>query len=98
MHIAKPILTQHRRARLIAWTLAMLAWLASVLFEGAPFTQRCARQRGKRMSLEGLARQVKLLIVSRGGELARLRRRKPGSHYRGRSLRRPGRIRALIGA
>jgi hypothetical protein len=97
MQLQKRPLSKHRRARLIAWTLAMLAWLAQVLLAHAPFTQRHERQRGARMSLERLARQVKLLIISRA--LDRLpRRRRRGPAFRGRALTPRSVIRALIGA
>jgi hypothetical protein len=40
MHLPKRHLTKHHRARLVAWTLAMLAWMAEVLFAAAPFIAR----------------------------------------------------------
>jgi hypothetical protein len=92
-------LPKHHRARLIAWALAMLAWVASLLFGGAVFTDRHARQRGKRMSLAGLKYMVECLILSRARDFARLRWR--GRHvraFRGRPIAPRAVVRALIGA
>jgi hypothetical protein len=98
MHITKRHLPKHRRARLIAWTLAMLVWLAQ-LFGGAAFTPRHERQRSRAMSLAGLTRMVKMLMLSRAADLARLRARKRyASAHRGRSLARRGRVRAIMGS
>jgi hypothetical protein len=93
-----PVLPLHRRARLIAWTLAMLAWLAGVL-TGNILKPRHARQRAERASLWFLARRVHLLIISRAMDFVRrqpLRVRAP--LQRGRSIAQPGLMRALIGA
>lgn len=99
MRLPKRHLSKHRRARLIAWALAMLLWMASVLFAGAAFTDRHARRRGARMSLERLARMVKLLIVSRAADFARMRRRARYVCFQhGRDLTPRGLIRAVIGA
>jgi hypothetical protein len=53
MKLHRRPITKHQRARLIAWTLAMLMWMASVL-KGAAFTPRHQRQRAERMSLDFL--------------------------------------------
>ncbi|MGQ0532215.1 MAG: hypothetical protein ACT4OF_05935 [Caulobacteraceae bacterium] len=92
-------LPKHRRARLIAWALAMLAWMAQVIFAGAAFTKRHERQRGPRMSLDRLTRMVKMLIISRAIDLAGLRWRKRYIRvYRGRNITPRGSIRAIIGS
>jgi hypothetical protein len=93
-----PVLPLHRRARLIAWTLAMLAWLAGVL-TGNVLKPRHARQRAERASLWFLARRVHLLIIARAMDFIGrrpLRFRAPMQH--GRSIAQPGLMRALIGA
>jgi hypothetical protein len=96
MQLQKRPLSKHHRARLIAWTLAMLAWLAQVLVANVLFTPRHERQRGARMSLERLERQVKLLILSRALDMLPCRRR-CGRAFRGRSLTPHNFIRAAIG-
>jgi hypothetical protein len=75
MQFPKRHLTKHRRARLIAWSLAMLAWLAWVFSADRAPRRRHMRRRYGFMSLDGLARTVALLIVSRAGDLARTRRK-----------------------
>jgi hypothetical protein len=95
--IARPI-SQHHRARLIAWTLSMLLWTLQVLCGGAVFTSRHERQRHTRMSLDWLTRRVKLLIISRANDLSRLRMRRCRFDYRGRpNILKPGLVNALIG-
>jgi hypothetical protein len=94
--IAHPI-SKHYRARLIAWTLAMLLWTLQALFAGA-VTARHERQRSGRMSIEWLTRRVKLLIISRAGDLAHTRLRRLRFSYRGcRNVLKPGLVNALIG-
>jgi hypothetical protein len=93
-----PVLPQHRRARLIAWTLAMLAWLAGVL-TGNILKPRHARQRAERASLWFLARRVHLLIIARAMDfVGRRPLRFSAPLQRGRSMAQPGLMRALIGA
>jgi hypothetical protein len=93
-----PVLPLHRRARLIAWTLAMLAWLAGVL-TGNILKPRHARQRAERASLWFLARRVHLLIIARAMDFIGLRNvRVKAPLQRGRSIVRAGSMRALIGA
>jgi hypothetical protein len=93
-----PVLPLHRRARLIAWTLAMLAWLAGVL-TGNILKPRHARQRAERASLWFLARRVHLLIISRAMDfVGRRPLRFSGAMQRGRAMAQPGLMRALIGA
>jgi hypothetical protein len=93
-----PVLPLHRRARLIAWTLAMLAWLAGVL-TGNILKPRHARQRAERASLWFLSRRVHLLIISRAMDfVGRRPLRFSGAMQRGRSIAQPGLMRALIGA
>jgi hypothetical protein len=95
--IARPI-SQHHRARLIAWTLAMMLWTFEALFAGA-LTPRYERQRRERMSLTWLTQQVKLLIISRAGDFARARMvRRQRISYRGcRNVLKPGFVNAIIG-
>jgi hypothetical protein len=99
MHIVKRPLSKHHRARLIAWTLAMLTWMTSVLFAGAPFTDRHERRRRAHMSLDRLERMVIMLIVSRARDFICERpRRKFTTVRRGHTLLRPGMLRALVGS
>jgi hypothetical protein len=70
MHLPKRHLTKHRRARLIAWTLAMLAWLAWVFSADRAPKRRHMRKRYGFISLDRLARAVALLIVVRASERA----------------------------
>lgn len=98
MKLHRRPISKHQRARLIAWTLAMLMWLASVL-AGAAFHPRHERQRAERMSLAYLTRRVKLLIVSRAIDFMRLRpNRRIITAYRGRPVLRDGQLRALAGS
>jgi hypothetical protein len=99
MHLAKRPLSKHHRARLIVWALAMLTWMASLLL-GAPLSPRHAQQRG-RVSLSRLAAMVRMLIISRAIDFARLRfpkRLRSPQKHRGRDISRSGLIRALIGS
>jgi hypothetical protein len=93
-------LSKHHRARLIAWTLAMLVWMTQVLFAAAPFTSRQQRQRGPLMSLDRLTRMVKLLIISRAIDFTRRRYRAPPRKpsFRGLAVAPRAVVRALIGA
>jgi hypothetical protein len=74
MHLPKHHVSKHRRARLIAWTLAMLAWIAWALSAATAPKRRHVRRRYGFISLDRLARTVAMLIVSRACDLARLRR------------------------
>lgn len=92
-------LSKHRRARLIAWALAMLVWMAQVLFGAVAFKPRHERQRAERMSLAGLERMVKQLIISRAIDLSRRRwRRSRVRAYRGRALVARSWANAVIGS
>jgi hypothetical protein len=96
--IPRPI-SQHHRARLIAWTLSMLLWTFQALFAAA-LSPHHERQRRERMSLTWLTQQVKLLIISRAGDLAHTRmRRRQRISYRGcRNVLKTGFVKAIIGA
>jgi hypothetical protein len=96
MQLQKRPLSKHRRARLIAWTFAMLAWLFQVLCANVVFKPRHERQRATRMSLDRLTRQVELLIISRARDMLPPRRA-TGRTFRGRSLTPHSVIRAVIG-
>lgn len=99
MHIDKRPISKHQRARLLAWTLAMLMWLQAVLCGVAAFSDRHERQRGERMSLAWLTRRVKMLILSRANDFARKRQRRQVRAFRGRRIvARGGALRALLGA
>jgi hypothetical protein len=94
--IPRPI-SQHQRARLIAWTLAMVLWTFQALCAAA-LSPRHERQRRERMSLTWLTQQVKLLIVSRASDLVAARMRRRRISYRGcRNVLRPGFVNAIIG-
>ena len=99
MHLAKRHLSKHQRQRLVLWVLAMLSWIASVLFAGRDVTHRQLRQRHRTMSLERLKRMTIQLMVVRAGELARMRRPKRHRLVRhGRSLLRRHLYRSLLGS
>jgi hypothetical protein len=98
MHIHKPLLTSHRRQRLVLWALAMLTWLAAVLFAGREITVRQLHQRHRRMSLDGLTRMTIELMICRAAELARLRRRKRNFWRYGRDLTPRHLFRSLVGS
>ena len=99
MQFQKRHLTKHRRARLIAWSLAILAWVAWVFSADRAPSRRHMRQRFGFISLEGLARNVAMLILIRAAELAGVRyRQKPFfSHIRGRQLWPRHALRSVIG-
>jgi len=91
--------TSHRRQRLVLWALAMLSWIAAVLFAGKHLTARQLRQRHRRVSIDGLARLITQLIIVRAGELGRWRRHGRLRFWRrGCDLRRRHYIRSLLGS
>jgi hypothetical protein len=99
MQIRTPLLTRHRRQRLVLWTLAMLSWIAVVLFSGKHLNHRQLRQRHRRLSLEGLTRTVIQLTLLRAAELGRWRRgRRLRFFQHGRDLKRRHYIRSMLGA
>lgn len=70
MHVkSRPRLSRHRQTRIIAWALAMLLWLHSVL-RSAHVRPRHIRQRGAWLSLDDVARLVTDLIGVRAAALA----------------------------
>src|SRR5690606_10370018 len=73
----KPVhfLTPHRTARLIAWALAMLAWVADALLGQGATPRRRFRQRGAFCSLRRLTPFVCHLAIVRTAEIAGVRRR-----------------------
>ena len=100
MH-AKPhiLLTPHRRARLIAWALAMLAWVHAVFVADRIMTRRQLRKRGCLLSLDGLARLVTRLILIRAAEIVGPRKpRKRLFRDRGEDLKRRHFVRSVIGS
>ena len=97
MQTAKRHLTKHRRQRIILWTLAMLTWIAAVLFGDRNVAARHWRQRGD-ISLDALKRMVIQLMIIRAGELARIRRRTIRFHKRGRDLRLGHLYRRVLGS
>jgi hypothetical protein len=94
----RPI-SKHYRSRLIAWTLSMLLWTFEALF-AATLKPRHERQRLQRISLDGMTRRVKMLIVSRASDFAHVRGvRRLRFSYRGcRIVLKSGLINALVGA
>ncbi|PZO46895.1 MAG: hypothetical protein DCF16_18480 [Alphaproteobacteria bacterium] len=74
----KPVrfINPHRRARLIALALAMLAWVGEALFGDAVCGRRRLRQRGRYFSLDRLARFTCRLALIRAVEIAGLRPRR----------------------
>lgn len=99
MHKPTRFLTQHRRARIVAWTLAMLAWIASVLFTKRAPSRRRIRQRYGLFSLRALTRLVCDLATVRALEMTQIRRRPPKvRNTAGAGFRRRTRPRALARA
>jgi hypothetical protein len=96
MQIRKPLITRHRRQRLVLWALAMLTWIAAVL-AGKPTSARHRHQRGD-IPFEYLTRMVIHLALVRAGEIARLRWRKLVFFRRGRDLHRRHLLRSVVGS
>lgn len=95
----KPCLGAHRQARIIAWALAMLLWLSSVVSGAHIMSRRRLRQRGGWFCLDHLARLITNLIGIRAAELAGNRApRKRLFRDRGVDLRRPHLRRSVIGS
>ncbi|HYD88415.1 MAG TPA: hypothetical protein VEA80_13145 [Vitreimonas sp.] len=95
MNTPKHHVSSRQRQRLVLWALAMLSWIASVLFAGRKVTPRQLFRRRRSMSLAGLERTTIQLLIIRAVEVARLRmpnfrRRRPPvrRHY----------IRSLLGS
>jgi hypothetical protein len=99
MKTRRPFLTTlHQRQRLALWALAVLQWIAAVLFGGRRIAVRHLRQRCERASLEGLTRLVINLMIVRARELAGQRPRKRRFWRHGRDLRPCHLIRSLLGS
>ena len=92
----RPILTQHRRQRLILWVLTMLHWIAATL-AGCKISARHIAQRGD-ISLAGLRRLVTDLLFIHATHVGRLRRRGAPYWRHGRDLRRRHFRRSVLGA
>jgi hypothetical protein len=92
-------LTQHRFRRIILWTLALLTWIAAMLFGDRAVTFRHFQQRTDLISLPWLTSLVGKLLIIRAAQLARLRGPKRVRYWRrGRDLRRPHILRSVLGA
>jgi hypothetical protein len=76
----------------------MLSWIAAVLFAEKGVTARQARQRYRRVSLDGLTRMVIHLIIVRAGDLAPRRPRKLRFWKHGRAVRRRHFMRSVAGS
>ena len=99
MQSHRPILNQHRLRRLALWTLAVLSWIAAMLFHDRAVTFRHIQQRTGFISLPWLTDLVGKLLIARAAQLARLRRRRRLIYWRhGRDLHRPHIIRSVLGA
>jgi hypothetical protein len=99
MHSHRPFLNQHRLRRLALWTLAVLSWIAAMLFSDRAVSLRHIQQRTGFISLAWLTDLVGKLLIARAAQLARLRRRKRRVYWRhGRDLHRPHIIRSVLGA
>jgi hypothetical protein len=99
MQSHRPILTQHRVQRLALWTLALLQWIAAMLFSDRAVTIRHIQQRADLISLPWLTSVVSKLLIVRAGQLAHLRRRKRIVYWRhGRDLHRPHILRSVLGS
>jgi len=90
--------TQHYRRRLALWAVAMLSWIAAVLFAGRDVAARHMRQRYARVSIERVTRLVINLLLIRARELAPVRPGKPRYWRHGRHLVARHFIRSLIGS
>jgi hypothetical protein len=96
-------LSQHRIARLVAWALAMLYWVAGVLFVEGVGGRRRLRQRGSYLWLDRLARFTCRLAIIRAVEITGIRprprvvRNTAPAGFRRRIVRRTP-LRACIGA
>jgi hypothetical protein len=99
MHIHRRHLTQHRFRRIILWTLALLTWIAAMLFGDRAVTFRHIQQRTDLISLPWLTSLVGKLLIIRAAQLARLRGPKRILYWRrGRDLHRPHILRSVLGA
>lgn len=95
----KPRLSPHRRARIIAWALAMLLWLRAVLDGVHVMSRRQRRRRGGFFCLDHLARLTTDLIAIRAAEIAGNRApRKRLFRDRGVDLKRRHFRRSVIGS
>lgn len=90
--------TSHQRRRLALWALAMLSWLAAVLFAGTAITRRQLKQRLPRVSMARLRRLTLQLLMIRAHELAQMRTRKLLFWRFGRDRRRRHIFRSLLGS
>ena len=99
MQTYRPILKQHRLQRLVLWALAMLQWLAAVLFSDRPVSFRHI-QRIEDTTLSGLQRLVTGLVMARALNLLARPRRSGRIHYwrRGRNMRPRHWVRSLLGS
>lgn len=99
MHLAERHLPKHARARLFAWALAMSMWLFAAITGAIAMKPRHASQRADLDALARLDYLVRGLIITRAGDLARMRTPKRiATAYRGRAIATSGLIRALIGS
>jgi hypothetical protein len=99
MHSHRPFLNQHRLRRLALWTLAVLSWIAAMLFHDRALTFRHVVQRMDLISLPWLTHLVSKLLINRAAQLARLRPPKHIRYWRhGRDLHRPHILRSALGA
>jgi hypothetical protein len=98
MNSHRPLLNQHRVRRLALWTLAVLSWIATMLFSDRAIALRHA-QRFDLISLPWLTKVVAQLLIIRAGQLARLRPHKRILYWRrGRDLRRAHLFRSTLGS
>jgi hypothetical protein len=99
MQVYRPIRTQHRVQRHVLWALAMLRWLAAVLFTECPLSFRHLR-RFEETNLLGLERLVGNLVIARALRLVGRPPRRGRLHYwrHGRDLHRRHFRRSLLGA
>ncbi|WP_395646578.1 hypothetical protein [Terricaulis sp.] len=100
MHLPpKPRLSRQRLARILAWTLALLLWLARALDSNKPARRRHLRQRYIFFDLDWLVRHVAVVIVLHAARLAPApRRRRLVFFHRGRDLKRTGFRRSAFGS
>lgn len=97
MHAAKPLISKHRHARILSWTLAALLWLARALNFDTPPSRRHVRRYAWLFDLDAIARHIARLIIIAAAATPGLRHRPAPRTLHGRSRARAGFMRSVIG-
>lgn len=93
----RPVLTQHRRRRLVLWALTLMQWFAAVFCNTQRISKRHLAQRGD-VSLQMLTRIVTNIVILSGATLLGRIPRARHNWRRGRHLGRTHLRRSLLGA